>query len=353
MQRRDARGFGQTIFLMCKMSQNAVGFNEEAAGNVERSRGLPAPLALRPVSPDDICAKKRGCMDDFLKSLSAERPVLIAGPTASGKSGLANEIVARQGGVVVNADALQVYDCWRLLTARPPLADEAALPHQLYGHIRRDQAYSVGHWLRDVAAVLAKGPRPVIVGGTGLYFSALTEGLAVIPPVPGAVRAIADARMRDEGPAALLAELDAATAARIDRANPARIQRAWEVLHSTGRGLAQWQAETPPPLLLLANASPIVLRPTAAWLAARIDQRFDQMMAAGALEEARAALPGWDASLASSRAIGAPELIAHLRGEITLPEVVTRAKLATRQYAKRQRTWFRNRMKSWSERIPG
>lgn len=292
-------------------------------------------------------------MDEFLRSLSSERPVLIAGPTASGKSELANEIVARHGGVIVNADALQVYDCWRVLTARPSQEEEAALPHRLYGHIGRDQAYSVGHWLREVAEVLDGGRRPVIVGGTGLYFSALTEGLAVIPPVPGAVRAVADARLRDEGPAGLLAELDLETAARIDRANPARIQRAWEVLRSSGRGLAQWQDETPPALLPLAQTSAVVLRPSVDWLEARIDRRFDAMMTSGALEEVRGALQDWVPSLASSRAIGAPELVAYLRGEITRPQAETRAKLATRQYAKRQRTWFRNRMKAWSEWIPG
>ncbi|MGB8812168.1 MAG: isopentenyl transferase family protein, partial [Paracoccaceae bacterium] len=151
-----------------------------------------------------------------IASLSAEQPVLIAGPTASGKSGLALEIAARQGGVIVNADALQVYGCWRLLSARPSLAEEAAATHRLYGHIGRDQAYSVGHWLREVAEVLASGARPIIVGGTGLYFRALTEGLAEIPPTPQQVRAEADARRLAGEMAAMLAELDADTRARID-----------------------------------------------------------------------------------------------------------------------------------------
>ena len=288
-----------------------------------------------------------------IRAIPADRPVLIAGPTASGKSALAAQIVAQGGGVVVNADALQVYGCWRLLTARPSLREEAALPHALYGHIGRDQPYSVGHWLREVQTVLATGQRPVIVGGTGLYFAALTEGLAEIPPIPPEVRAIADTRMGADGVTTLLAELDAATAGRIDVLNPARVQRAWEVLIATGRGLADWQAATPPPLIALKEAEAIVLRPDVDWLNARIDQRFDAMMAAGALEEVRAELDDWQPRRPSARAIGAPELIAHLRGEMGLEEAVAAAKLASRQYAKRQRTWLRNRMKGWKPLDPG
>ncbi len=285
-------------------------------------------------------------MLEVIKGLSAERPVLIAGPTASGKSGLALEIAARQGGVVVNADALQVYGCWHLLTARPSAAETAAVPHVLYGHIGRDQPYSVGHWLREVAGVLAAGVRPIIVGGTGLYFSALTEGLATIPDIPPEVRAEGDA-LRIADPAAMIAALDPVTRAKTDLANLARVQRAWEVQRATGRGLAHWQADTPAPLLPMAQAQALVLRPDPDWLGARINRRFDLMMAQGALEEARAELPHWQPNRPSSRAIGAPELIAHLRGEIALPEAVEAAKLASRQYAKRQRTWFRNRMSAW------
>lgn len=284
-------------------------------------------------------------MSDLLSSLSREAPVLIAGPTASGKSALALALAARDGRVVVNADALQVYGCWRILTARPSPADEAAVPHALYGHVARDAPYSVGHWLREVAPLLA---RPVvIVGGTGLYFSALTEGLADIPPTPPAIRAMADRIRETEGPAALLAALDPATAARIDRQNPARIQRAWEVLHATGRGLADWQAETGPPLLPVDQAQALVLTPDPAWLNARIDHRFDAMISDGALDEVRAELPHWDAARPSARAIGAPELIAHLGGETDLATAVAAAKIASRQYAKRQRTWFRSRMGAW------
>jgi tRNA dimethylallyltransferase len=278
--------------------------------------------------------------------ISPERAVLIAGPTASGKSALAADIVARDGGVIVNADALQVYSCWRVLTARPSVAEEAAVPHRLYGHVRCDQAYSVGHWLREVQQVIADGARPVIVGGTGLYFRALTEGLAEIPLIPAEIRRQADARMAD-GLDGMLAQIDAETAARIDMANPARVQRAWEVLQATGRGLAAWQDQTGPALLPLDRVEAIVLRPGVDWLNTRIDARFDAMMAAGALDEVRAGLDNWQPRRASARAIGAPELVAHLRAEIGLDAAVALAKLASRQYAKRQRTWFRNRMKGW------
>jgi tRNA dimethylallyltransferase len=282
-----------------------------------------------------------------LSDIPADRPVLIAGPTASGKSALAEEIVAAQGGVIVNADALQVYACWQVLTARPSAAAEAALPHHLYGHVGREQAYSAGHWLREVRAILAEGLRPVIVGGTGLYFMALTEGLAEVPPTPADTRAEADARLRDGGLTAMVADLDAETARRIDLRNPARVQRAWEVLRATGRGLAGWQADTGPPLLAPDRVAALVLDPERDWLAARIDRRFDAMMAAGALDEVRAALPAWQPGAPWTRAIGAPELAAHLRGECPVADAVAAAKTASRHYAKRQRTWFRSRMAQW------
>jgi tRNA dimethylallyltransferase len=257
-------------------------------------------------------------------------------------------IVQEQGGVIVNADALQVYGNWRVLSARPSPEEEAALPHRLYGHIGPDRDYSVGHWLREVRTILESGARPVIVGGTGLYFSALTEGLAEIPEIPPAIRAEADRRLDEGGIAALLSALDADTRARIDPANPRRVQRAWEVLAATGRGLAAWQAETPPPLLPLAGCAPILVEAPKAWLDPRIERRFDAMLAGGALEEARANLAGWDAARPAAQAIGAPDLIAYLRGERTLEQARAGAITATRQYAKRQRTWFRARMKGWS-----
>ena len=280
-----------------------------------------------------------------IAAISREAPVLIAGPTASGKSGLAMEIAARDGRVVVNADALQVYANWRVLTARPSAAEAAALPHALYGHVARDRAWSVGDWLRDLSPLL---DRPVvIVGGTGLYFQALTRGLAEIPATPPAVRAEADRRRAAEGFGALLAELDSETAAKIDRQNGVRVQRAWEVLRATGRGLASWQRGTGAPLLPVTQVEALMLVPAVPWLDARIAQRFGVMVKQGALEEARAELPLWNPALPSAKAIGAPELIAHLRGEMTLPEAEAAAILASRQYAKRQRTWFRSHRAGW------
>lgn len=292
---------------------------------------------------------KNRWVDLLLPSLSRTRPVLIAGPTASGKSALAMALAGRDGRMIVNADALQVYARWRIISARPTLADEGRADHRLYGHIGRAQTYSAGHWLRDISGLLALGRPMVIVGGTGLNLSALTEGLADIPATPDHVRATADARRLTEGIAGLLAEIDPATAARIDTANPARVQRAWEVLKTTGRGLADWQNETGPALIPVSGADTVVLQPAPDWLNARIDARFDAMITDGALAEVAAELPWWDADQPSSRAIGAPELIAHLRGEISLAEALARAKLASRQYAKRQRTWLRSRMAAWRQ----
>jgi tRNA dimethylallyltransferase len=288
---------------------------------------------------------------DILKTAGREAPVLLAGPTASGKSALAMEIAGRLGGVIVNADALQVFADWRILTARPSPADEAALPHRLYGHVPGTTPYSVGQWLRDLRPLL-DGPRPIITGGTGLYFAALTEGLAEIPPTPPEIRAEADARLAEHGPAALLAELDPATAARIDRLNPVRIQRAWEVQRATGRGLAAWQDDTGPALLPLERTRAFVLSGPRDWLAARIANRFDAMLAAGVLDEARANMAHWSPRLPSAKAHGAADLIAHLRGEIPLETARERTITITRQYAKRQRTWFRARMSAWMAMLP-
>lgn len=282
-----------------------------------------------------------------LTRIPADRPVLIAGPTASGKSALALRIAAEQGGVIINADAIQVFANWRVLTARPTPQDEAQVPHHLYGHVPGDAPYSVGHWLRELRPLLRAGARPVIVGGTGLYFTALTEGLAEIPPLPAHIRPAAEARLRAGGLAALLTDLDPATLARIDRQNPMRVQRAWEVWQGTGRGLAAWQDMTPPPLLPLAGTVPILVDAPKDWLDARIARRFAAMLEAGALEEARANLATWDPAHLSAKAIGAPELIAHLQGRMTREAARQAATIATRQFAKRQRTWFRARMRDW------
>ena len=274
-------------------------------------------------------------------------PVLIAGPTASGKSALAARIVERGGGQIINADALQVYEGWRVLSARPSAHEEAQHPHALYGHIPFEAEYSVGHWLRDLEPFLHSDLRPVIVGGTGLYFRALTEGLADIPATPPDIRAQADLMPHEQ----MLADLDREDpmlARRIDRANRARVQRGWEVLRATKRPLSAWQAETAPPRLPLDKTIPLVIDADRDWLTERIERRFDLMLEQGALEEARANLLRWPNAGGAAKAIGAPELIAHLKGEISLEEAREAAIIASRQYAKRQRTWFRARMGEWN-----
>ncbi len=248
----------------------------------------------------------------------------------------------------MNADALQVFADWRVLTARPSPAEAAQAPHALYGHVPWTASYSVGDWLRAVAPLLTDGPRPIIVGGTGLYFRALTEGLADIPATPPEIRAEAQARLGQIGLPTLAAELDDATRAGLDTANPMRVLRAWEVARHTGRSIRDWQSETPPPLLPLTSCSAFVLDAERDWLADRIARRFDMMLADGALNEARAVLPRWDPTLNAAQAIGAPELIAHLRGELTIDGAREHAIVASRQYAKRQRTWFRARMRDWT-----
>ena len=285
---------------------------------------------------------------DGMRDIDPDRPVLIAGPTASGKSALAIEIACAQGRVIINADALQVWSCWRVLSARPTTEDLARAPHHLFGHKDPGAEYSVGHWLREVADILAADPRPVIVGGTGLYLTALTEGLAIIPGIPPEIRTEANRLMAIAGPEAMLSALDPATRTRIDAKNPARIQRAWEVQTSTGRGLADWQANTGAGLLPEAAATRIWLDCDRDWLAQRIDARFDAMIGAGALDEVAAVLPRWDAQSPWARAIGAPGLVAYLQGVITLPDAISAAKAASRQYAKRQRTWLRRRMQDWT-----
>lgn len=282
----------------------------------------------------------------LLAGLPGDRPVLIAGPTASGKSDLALAIAEAQGGTIVNADALQVFSDWRILTARPSPEDTARAPHALYGHVPGTEPYSVGHWLRDVAPILSHA-RPIIVGGTGLYLTSLTTGLADIPATPPEIRAEADRRRAREGIGALLAELDRESAARIDRQNPMRVQRAWEVLRATGRGIADWHARTGPPLLPLDRATALVLAPGREALAARIDRRFEAMLAAGVMDEVARNAPTFSPALPSSKAIGAAELVAAHRGEIGLDEAAGRVRALTRQYAKRQRTWFRSKMGDW------
>lgn len=279
-----------------------------------------------------------------LPPIPDDKPVLIAGPTASGKSALALEIAERYGGVIVNADASQVYDCWRVISARPSAEEEGRVPHLLYGHIAYDQDYSAGHWLREVVPLLTGGQRPIIVGGTGLYFAALTEGMAEIPATPAQVRAEADLLTLAD----LIAGVDEQTLAGLDIQNRARVQRAWEVQRATGRSLMSWQADTPPPILRLIDAVPIVFDVDKAWLLNRIERRFDQMLELGAIDEVSAMRDRFDPVLPACKAIGVPELMAYLDGTLTLDQARERATISTRQFAKRQRTWFRARMKTWN-----
>jgi tRNA dimethylallyltransferase len=283
------------------------------------------------------------------------RPILISGPTASGKSALALALAERLGGAVINADALQVFGVWRVLTARPSAAEEARAPHALYGHVPPYDGYSAGRWLRELAAELdrcaASGLTPIIVGGTGLYFRALTKGLAEIPEPTPELRAALEARLAADGLPTLAAALgaaDPATAARIDLANPRRVLRAWEALEGTGIGLSAHHAATPPPLIARTDALALRLTPDRARLYAACDARFDLMLAGGALDEAAtiAALEP-PAGPQAMQALGARELVAHLRGEMSMDEARARATQITRNYAKRQLTWTRNQMDGW------
>lgn len=278
-----------------------------------------------------------------LPDIPPDRPVLIAGPTASGKSALALRIAETHGGVIVNADASQVYDCWRVVTARPSPEEEARAPHRLYGHVAHDAPYSAGHWLREVVPLLSGPDRPIIVGGTGLYFRALTEGMADIPPTSPEIRAEADALPLE----ALIEGVAPQTLARLDRANRARVQRAWEVERATGRPLHAWQDDTPPPALPPDRAVALHVDAPKAWLNDRIARRFDQMLDHGALDEVAAMADRYDPALPAFRAIGVPELMSVVTGAASLEKARAQATVSTRQYAKRQRTWFRARMAGW------
>ena len=287
------------------------------------------------------------------------RAILIAGPTASGKSGLAMKramrLAGEAGGIVVNADSMQVYRDLRILTARPSAEDEARVPHRLYGHVEGAEAYSVACWLDDVADVLrqagAAGQCPILVGGTGLYFTSLLNGLSPIPDIPDDIRDTARARVREIGPEAFHAELariDPEMSARLPATDPQRLARAYEVKRATGRSLADWQARPGQPILTAAETRRIVLAPDRAELHRRIERRFDLMLEQGALDEAAAfGKLGLSEDLPVTRALGLRPLLAHLAGEIDLATARERAIAETRQYAKRQETWFRNQFPDW------
>jgi tRNA dimethylallyltransferase len=292
---------------------------------------------------------------------ASKRAVLIAGPTASGKSALALALAEALGGTIINADSMQVYRDLRIVTARPTAQEEARVPHLLYGHVDAAENYSVGRWCVDASAALAAveraGRLPVVVGGTGLYFKALTRGLAAVPPIPPQIRAAVRERLERKGIAALYAELgerDAATARRLMPRDRARVTRALEVMLATGRSLTDWHAEGMKPALDAQAAVKLFLDVERAELYRRIDGRFDAMLGSGALDEVRAlASRGLDPALPAMKAHGVPWLIRHLSGEIDLVAAVEGAKRDTRRYSKRQGTWFRHQLPDWTWATPG
>jgi tRNA dimethylallyltransferase len=286
--------------------------------------------------------------------------ILIAGPTASGKSALALKLAERLGGIVINADSMQVYRDLRVLTARPTVEEELRAPHALYGHVDAAENYSAGRWCADAASALAEARRdqrlPIVVGGTGLYFEALSKGLAAIPAIPADVRAAVRQRLKAEGAAALHAELarrDPLMARRLMASDRSRITRALEVIIATGRSLADWHREGMPPALELAGAIKVFLSPDRGELRRRIETRFAVMLREGALDEVRAlAARRLDPALPAMKAHGVPWLVRHLEGEITLAVAVEGGVRDTWRYTKRQATWFRNRMPGWSWAAP-
>jgi tRNA dimethylallyltransferase len=280
------------------------------------------------------------------------KAVLIAGPTASGKSALALELAQEAGGVIINADSMQVYRDLRVLTARPTPQEEALAPHRLYGHVDAAVNYSAGGWVADAATVLAEvraqNRLPIFVGGSGLYFKALTRGLSAVPPIPPEVRESVRARLERDGVEALHAELgqrDPASAERLKPRDRARIARALEVVEATSRSLTDWHRDGLPPLLPPNTFRALFLAPDRDQLYARIDARFDIMLKAGALQEVAAlAARQLDPLLPAMKAHGVPALIRHLGGEIGLAEAAEIGRADTRHYAKRQFTWFRHQL---------
>jgi tRNA dimethylallyltransferase len=280
------------------------------------------------------------------------KAVLIAGPTASGKSALALALAQKTGGVIVNADSMQVYRDLRIITARPTPGEEAEVPHRLYGHVDAAVNFSAGHWVSDAAKVLAEARGqnrlPIFVGGSGLYFKALTRGLSAVPPIAPEVRESVRARLERDGVEALhaaLAQSDPASAERLKPRDRTRIARALEVVEATGRSLTDWHREGLPPLLPPGQFYAVFLSPERDQLFARIDARYETMLESGALEEVAAlAARKLDPLLPAMKAHGVPALMAHLRGEITLAEAATIGRADTRHYAKRQFTWFRHQL---------
>jgi len=280
------------------------------------------------------------------------KAVLIAGPTASGKSALALELALSAGGTVINADSMQVYRDLRIITARPTHGEEARVPHRLYGHVDAAVNFSAGAWVADAANALdearTEGRLPIFIGGTGLYFKALTAGLSVVPQIPADIRDDVRARLERNGVEALHAELarrDPRAAERLNLRDRTRIARALEVVEATGRSLLDWHHEGQPPLLPTGIFRAVFLAPERDELYARIDARFDAMLGGGALKEVeRLAARQLDPLLPAMKAHGVPALIRHLRGELSLEDAATIGRADTRHYAKRQFTWFRHQL---------
>jgi tRNA dimethylallyltransferase len=278
--------------------------------------------------------------------------VLIAGPTASGKSALALDLAQKLGGIVVNTDSMQVYRDLRVLTARPTVDEEALVPHRLYGHVDAAVNFSAGAWVAVAAEVIAEARAlarvPIFVGGTGLYFKALTRGLSAVPATPPDIREGVRTRLERDGVEALHAELarrDPTSAERLKPRDRTRIARALEVMEATGRSLTDWHREGLPPLLPPGTFRALFLNPERDTLYERIDARFGAMMKEGALDEvARLAARHLDPLLPAMKAHGVPALIRHLNGEISLEEATTIGRADTRHYAKRQFTWFRHQL---------
>jgi tRNA dimethylallyltransferase len=284
--------------------------------------------------------------------MTSFKPLLIAGPTASGKSALALALAQKAGGVVINTDSMQVYRDLRVLTARPTVEEEALVLHRLYGHVDASINFSAGAWVADAAKMLdearAKNRLPIFVGGSGLYFKALTRGLSAVPPIPTEIRDNVRARLERDGVEALHAELerrDPVSAERLKPRDRSRIARALEVAEATGRSLTDWHREGLPPLLPPGEFTALFLSPERDALYARIDARFDVMLKAGALQEVeRLAARKLDSLLPAMKAHGVPALIRHLEGRLTLEEAATIGRADTRHYAKRQFTWFRHQL---------
>ncbi len=284
-------------------------------------------------------------------------PILIAGPTASGKSQLAARLAERVGGRIINVDSMQVYRELRILTARPSEAEEALLPHALYGFVPASEAYSAGRFIHDVTAALiearAAGQRPILVGGTGLYFKALLEGLSPTPPVPDDIRQRWRMREKAEGASSLHSELqrlDPVMASRLEPNDGQRIVRALEVYEATGRSLAEWQTTPGVPVIRVAAAVKLLMMPSRSELRARVDARFEAMMDMGALDEVRAlAELKLSADLPAMRAIGVKPLMQLIAGDVERDVAVEAAKAETRQYLKRQTTWIASHFNSWND----